>query len=69
MERALSIRAIGREYGVSRDRVGEAIRSGELPAAPLGVRRFAILRSDFEAWLQSHPKRTKASNGMGMSTS
>jgi len=63
MERhALSARAIEREYRVRRDRIGEAVRTGELPAARLGSRRFTILRRDFEAWLSRHPAARPASH-------
>ena len=54
---ALSLRAIERDYGVSRRRAAEAIRLGELRAAVLGVRRYTVLRSDIEAWLCRHAVR------------
>jgi hypothetical protein len=49
---ALSVRGIEREYGVSRTRVMEAIRAGEVAASRLGSRRYSVLRTDFEAWLR-----------------
>lgn len=53
----LTARAIQREYGIRRERIGEAVNAGELPAARLGARRFLILRDDFEAWLRRHAVR------------
>jgi excisionase family DNA binding protein len=61
MERhALSARAIEREFGVGRDRICEAVHGGDLPASRFGKRRFAILRTDVEAWLRSHAFRPNA---------
>ena len=55
MEReAFSMRGAERAYGVSRTRLSEAVRTGELPASQLGARRFTILRSDLEAWFRRY---------------
>jgi len=54
VQRALTARAVAREYGISRDRVRAAIRSGDLPAARLGRRSYTLLRRDVEAWIERH---------------
>ncbi len=51
---ALTARGVEREYGIARDRVCDAIRAGELPAARIGRRVYTILRRDIEAWLSAH---------------
>ena len=48
------MRGVERAFGISRTRLSEAIRAGELPAAQLGARRFTILRSDLEVWLRRY---------------
>lgn len=54
---ALSERGVEREYRISRARVADAIRRGELRASRLGTRRLTILRSDVERWIRSHAVR------------
>jgi excisionase family DNA binding protein len=46
---ALTLRAIEREYHVSRAYLSALVRSGELPAIRRG-RALVVLRSDLEAW-------------------
>jgi len=47
---AYSLRALERRYGVGRDRWSAAVRSGELIAHRIGLRRFIVLERDVEAW-------------------
>jgi len=49
---AYSLRAANRATGISRDTLADAIATGALPAARLGLRRYTILRRDLEEWLE-----------------
>lgn len=53
----LSIRAAARLLGVARERISDAVKSGELPNYRLGRRRLLIYRRDLESWVRSHPGR------------
>ena len=46
---ALSLRAIEREYGISREYVGALVHAGTIPALRRG-RALIVLRIDFESW-------------------
>ena len=52
-ERALSIRGLTHEYGISREPIMAAVYAGDLTVARLSATRFVVLRSDFEEWLRS----------------
>jgi hypothetical protein len=54
--RALSLRALSREYGLSREFLGELVRLGDLPALRRG-RALLVLREDFESWWRSRAVR------------
>ena len=57
MGEAYTLRGVEREFGISRARLSEAIRSGALPAARLGSRRMTILRSDVLQYIKKHAIR------------
>jgi predicted DNA-binding transcriptional regulator AlpA len=57
MREAYTLRGAERAFGISRSRLSEAIRSGELPASRLGARRLTILRSDAQNWIRRHAVR------------
>ncbi len=46
---ALSLRALGRLYGLDRHFLGHLVRTKQIPALARG-RSLLVLRSDFEAW-------------------
>jgi len=52
-QRAGSARQFAAEYNTDRRLIGAEIRAGRLPASRLGLKKFLILRADFERWLAS----------------
>lgn len=59
-QRAGSARAFAIEYNVDRRLICDEIRAGRLPASRIGLRKFLILRDDFERWFRS--KRVRPSS-------
>lgn len=49
LRRALTLRGIEREYGISRHFAGRLVREGAFPALRRG-RSLLVLREDFEGW-------------------
>lgn len=56
--RALSLRAIQREYGFSRSFVSNLIAKGEIRGCRHG-RAILVLREDFEDWFRNQASRSR----------
>ncbi|MCP5060269.1 MAG: helix-turn-helix domain-containing protein [bacterium] len=55
---ALSLRALAKEYGLSRGFLAELVNLGEIPAIRRG-RAILVLRSDFESWWRAKAAQSR----------